>query len=343
MKNNEEEKLKKLNFFKKMWYSITNFEKYPYMAAEGVGRAISYLIGITAIFVIAVSISVVYNSLKSVKEKLINEFPEISYTDNQLQVDSDTSIIIETEEDEGIRKIVIDTKTEDEEEINNYLEELETGILVLKDKIIATNIDGVGGKTEYTYSDVINNLGLNITEFTKKDVLDYINSPQIYLILFLIMFVYLIVIYIFTVLIDAITLSLLGLITSKFVGLRMKYVALFNMSVYALTLSIILNIIYVIVNCFIELTIEYFQVAYIAIAYIYLIAVIFIIKSDFIKKQAELMKIIEEQKHNNQTIEIEEKEEKTKETDKKENEEDGKEEEKEKDNNLGGEPKGSET
>jgi len=343
MENNEEVKIKKLNFFKKMWYSITNFEKYPYMAAEGVGRAISYLIGITAIFVLVVSISVVYKSLNIIEEKLTNEVPEISYSNNQLTVNSDVPIKIETGDTEGIQKIIIDTKTENEEVINTYLEELETGILLLNDKIIAKNIDTVGDKIEYTYSDIINNLGLNITEFTKQDILNYMNSPQMFLVLILTMFIYLVIIYIFTILIDSITLSLLGAITTMFVGLKIKYAALFNMSVYALTLSIILNIIYVIVNCFIQFTIEYFQVAYIAIAYIYLIAVIFIIKYDFIKKQAELMKIIEEQKNKKENNEIEKDEnQEQKENDQEEKEEENK-QENEKDNNLGGEPKGSET
>ena len=32
----EENKTKNINFFKKLWYSITKFEKYPEMAAEGI-------------------------------------------------------------------------------------------------------------------------------------------------------------------------------------------------------------------------------------------------------------------------------------------------------------------
>ena len=348
MENNEEVKLKKMNFFQKIKYSVTDFEEYPYMAAEGVWSAIRYLIGITAIFVIVISICIVYNAINIIKEKLINEFPEIKYSNNQLDVNSNTPIKINEKKIDLIQEIIIDTKIENEEEINGYIENMNKGIILLKDKIILVNKTSEIKSVERTYSDFITDMGLNVTEFNKQDILEYISSPKIYLILSLVMFINLIVMYFITFLIDSITLSLLGLITTIFAGLRLKYSALFNMSVYSLTLSIILNMIYIIANCFLKITIEYFQVAYIGIAYVYLIAVIFIIKSDFIKKQAELMKIIEEQRQKNQRIEINEEqkdntenEEKQKEDEKSRDEE--KKDENGKDNNLGGEPKGAET
>ena len=38
----EKEEVKKISFFKKVWYSITKFEQYPTMAVEGVKKAIKY-------------------------------------------------------------------------------------------------------------------------------------------------------------------------------------------------------------------------------------------------------------------------------------------------------------
>ena len=43
------EKIEKISFFKKVWYSITKFEQYPNMAMEGLKRAIKYLAILTAI------------------------------------------------------------------------------------------------------------------------------------------------------------------------------------------------------------------------------------------------------------------------------------------------------
>ena len=50
---------------------------------------------------------------------------------------------------------------------------------------------------------------------------------------------------------------------------------------------------YVAVNIFVTFNMEYFQVMYVAVAAIYLVAAILILKADFMKKQLELMKIAE--------------------------------------------------
>ncbi len=68
------------------------------------------------------------------------------------------------------------------------------------------------------------------------------------------------------------------------------------MSIYAITLSTLLNAIYIAIRLFIDFDINYFEIMYISVATIYLFAAIFIIKDDCIKQQAELMKIIEVQK-----------------------------------------------
>ena len=50
-KEENEIKQKKLGFFKKIWYSITKFEKYVEMSSEGVGKALKYLLKLVTIFV----------------------------------------------------------------------------------------------------------------------------------------------------------------------------------------------------------------------------------------------------------------------------------------------------
>ena len=55
----EENKTKNINFFKKVWYSITKFDKYPDMATEGIRIAIKYLVIMTAI----VTVFVIINSM----------------------------------------------------------------------------------------------------------------------------------------------------------------------------------------------------------------------------------------------------------------------------------------
>ena len=96
--------------------------------------------------------------------------------------------------------------------------------------------------------------------------------------------------------VNVLLISVFGYLASLFTRIKMRYIALFNMSVYSITLSMLLNIIYVIINIFTRFNIEYFDVMYISVAVIYLFAAIFMIKADFIKKQQELIKISEVEK-----------------------------------------------
>lgn len=157
--------------------------------------------------------------------------------------------------------------------------------------------------------------------------------------------------YFLTTLSNAVFLSLFGYLTTWIAKIKMRFVAIFNMAVYALTLSTILNIIYIAINIFVKFNMQYFQVMYIAVAAIYLVAAIFILKVDFTKKQAELMKIAEAQELVKRQLEEKEEEEarkKEKEQQEKKDKEAQKPKSKEKknkkekeDNNAGEEPEGS--
>ena len=330
----------KMGFFKMVGNSITKIEKYPEMAAQGLGKAVSYLAKIIAILAIVLSLGMMYQAHGLMKEGIAylqNEFPEFSYKDGILDIQSENAITISAE-DSVAGLTIIDTKVEDESQINQYINEITQegeGILVLKDKITVKTYS-VAGTISYLYKDMLEPMG--ITEFVKQDVINYANSNQVinvYISLFITIFIYAFIMYFLTTLSNAIVLSLFGFIASWIARIKMRYVAIFNMSVYALTLSTILN-------TFIPFTMEYFQVMYVAVAAIYLVAAIFILKDEFIKKQIELMKIAEAEAIVKKQMEEKEQEEK----DKKEKEERKKKDEEEKENKKedeknGGEPQGS--
>ncbi len=119
---------------------------------------------------------------------------------------------------------------------------------------------------------------------------------QIYVAFVLTVFVYMFIIYLIQFTLDILLLSLVGYILSKIVSLRLKYKSVFNISAYAMTLSIILCMVYLVVNVFTGFEIKYFEIAYNAISYIYVLTALLIIKSDLIKQQMEVGKIVEEQK-----------------------------------------------
>lgn len=349
----EKEEKTKIGFFQKVWDSITKIEKYPDMAAEGLGRAFSYISKVVAILAIVLCLGTMYQTYQMLQEGihyLQNEFPEFSYKEGVLNVSSEQRLTI-SEDDSYVGRTIIDTNTEEEQTINQYINEIEkagSGMIILKDKVILKN-GAIAGTINYNYKDLLGKIGMN--EFTKQTVIDYANSFQIinlYISVFLTIFIYSFVMYLLTTLSNAVFLSIFGYLTTWMARIKMRFVAIFNMSIYALTLSIFLNIIYIAVNIFIDFNIEYFQVMYVSVAAIYLVAAIFLLKTEFIKRQAELMKIVEAQEIVRK--EIEEKEEKErreqeeKERQKKDKEEQKKQKENEKekkDNKVGEEPQGS--
>ena len=111
-----------------------------------------------------------------------------------------------------------------------------------------------------------------------------------------------------------------------------------NIAIYALTLPILLNAIYITVNIFTKFEIQYFQIMYNAISYIYVVTAILMIKSEMIKQGQELSKLEEEQKKVKEDIE-KEKEDKEEKDPEEQPEEQKKEKKKEKNN--GETPEGS--
>lgn len=202
----------KNGFFKKLWWSISKIEKYPNMAAEGFGRAISYLAKIVLILAIVFCLGIIYQTHGMVQEGidyLQTSFPEFSYKDGILDVSSDEVIRISSE-NSFVGEVIIDTKTDDAEEVNKYIAEVEDvgdGLVILKDKVIVKNSE-IAGDIRYNYKDIASQFNLN--EFNKQDVINYANSSQmisLYISLFLTLLVYAFVMYFLTTLSNAILLS----------------------------------------------------------------------------------------------------------------------------------------
>lgn len=344
----EAEKEEKMNkgFFKKIWYSINKIEKYPELSAEGLGRAIIYLMTLVLIIGVMSSFATVYRTSLKVKEvaKYIDEkIPELTYKEDTLQVGTEEAII---DENENFGKIIVDTKTDDEQQINQYIEETsdeENAVIILKNKLMLKQ-SGTNGTTDYNYKDLFGQMG--ITEFNKQSLLDYLNGNGImnlYFSLFASLLIYTFVIYLINLLFYIIIISIFGYLATMILKLKIRYVAIFNMAIYAITLPALLNIIYIAINAFYPYQISYFEVLYALIASIYIMAAIFILKTEFNKKQGEVQKIVEVEKQIKEENKEENKEEKREKPeskkDKKKKEEQNKEQE-EKDND-GEEPEGS--
>ena len=351
MPENKQQTKKRDGFFKTVLKSIKDFDKYEQFGLEGMGRTCLYLLQMVAIITIIVVAVLIYQFSTTMQSAVIyfnDNVQEMSYTDGILTVNSNQKLEVDTNSTIA-QKIIVDTSDLTDEQIEQYrtdLNDLNSGIILLKDKILIKN-EMLTAITETTYTDILSQY--NITNLDKQSVLDYIyaNQSQVYISVAIVEFIYMFAIYLTSILMDTLILALLGLIVSRIAGMKIKFSACFSMGVHALTLPIILNILYIILNAFTGYTIKYFQIMYTAISYIYMVAAILIIKSDYIKRQMELDKLKSEQekvraeldrhKEEDRKEEEKRKEEKKKQKEKESDEEAGK----QKNSDTGEKPEGS--
>lgn len=343
------EKTKKQGFFKSIKNSIFNFDSYQDFALEEMKRGIFYFLKLAILFsvIIAIVFSVlqVVVTIPNAKNFIASDIPDFSYLNGILDVKSDETVTIDNIADQVL--IIADTKDLDETKINEYKDKInlyDIGVLVLKDKIYLKNSYAGTGLQEIPMSDIGSIYGKN--EFTKQDIVNDINSiNMISLCISLAFTVFLgfFITYLIMSILDIIILALLSNIVAMLLRVRMKVSALVNISVHAMTLPIILLLIYAIVLMTTGFEIKYFNIMYRGIAYIYVITAVFLIRQNLIKQQMELTTIVQKQKELKQQLEEKEKEqqepkEKDEQKDKKEDESNDKKEEK--DNNVGKEANG---
>lgn len=341
METRKVEQENKISFWKKIKISIFKVEEYQKLATQKVSSSIGYLAKLMLIFVFLFSLVITCNFGKvanNVKTYIENEIAEIHFEEDTLKVkpnDENEQAIVAVEDELLNGKIIIDTGELNEEQVTKYEEAVKgysNGIIILKDKMIfKTGITAMS--TTIPYQEISQRY--HIVKLDKQDITNALSGTMIwtiYITFFITMAIYLFIIYFSTVLVDALLYSLLGYITGIFSRLRLKYSATYNIAVHALTLPIILNLAYMIVNQLTGYTIQYFDIMYMAITCIYIITSILMIKSDIIKQQMELSKIISEQEKIKQELarqEQEKKEEEERERIRKEDEKKRQEEKKE--------------
>lgn len=318
----------KLGFFTKIKKAIFNFEEYTKFIAESTKKAISYFIKILLIFSLIVTCALVYQmnievdkAIKVVKE----EFPEFSITNNELQMQDGKDFNYYFED---LNFQVIMSEALETEEINNY----ENCLILLKNKM-TLKYSGYVAEVTYKNAQINNTSTKEIVEFIETQ-----NWKMAYGTIGLAIFIISFIVYSIIFLLDIITLSLLGLISGMLIRTVFKFKDMLKISIYAMTLPIILYLLYIISNILFGITIKYFQIAYNAISYIYIITVLLMIKSDIIKNTQELQKILEEQKKVKEELEKEKQEEQEDKKKEKPKEKEKKPKEDEKEKDTGAEP-----
>lgn len=309
----EQEQPYKMGFFKRIKWAIFHLEDYDLFAVERTKKALGYFIKLIILFTAVICVGIAYQFGENFYQtiNLIDEkMPNFTFNDGKLEAEQDAEILSEK------IGVILVNKSNDAESKEKSLEKIRTytsGILFLEDKI-AVKLPASEGIVIYEYSQLVKQY--NLQNFTKQQAIDYmrsINKVSLYASFYFASFIYLFSIYLITTFMDVILLSILGILTSFIARIKLKYLPTLNISVYSLTLPILLNAIYIVVNCFTGFEIKYFQVMYNAVAYIYIVTAILMIKSEMMKQEIELMKLEEEQKKVKEEIERQKEEEKQKE------------------------------
>jgi len=318
------DKVKQNSFFKQILISIKDFEKYQDFALERMSNSIKYLLKLMLIFGVIVSIAFLYKFINITNkgiEYFKNDIKNLSFESSVLDIEQDEPILLQdVNEFPGI--VIIDTKADiaDTNKIEEYSKKIglyDNGILVLKDRLIIKNVTTTTQST-ILFENLVEKYG--IQDFTKQDIVDNIsfnNLLKVHVFSFIIILIYVFIIYLASVFVDTIVLSVIGILTSKIALLKIRFGNLFNLAVHSLTLPILLNMTYLVVNVLIGFEIKYFNIMYTSVSYIYMVTAILVIRADLTKRQAELMKIVEEQEKIK--AEIEEQKEKDNEEEKKNN------------------------
>lgn len=319
------EKEIRLSFFKRLKMSIFDFDKYHEIAGEGLGRAMMYLVKIILLFSLVISFALTFKFTQIVNgatEYVRNEVPNFSFNDNTFHVESENDVIIENHEYTDFKIILSNAEEYSEDSIRDF-----DGMALVfsKNKIFLKQANGTSIVTQ-TYDKISDSLSLNGLD--KDKVIGFFsgeNGYTIYANIFAVIFITSFLTYFMTAILDTIALSLLGFIVSRIIKLPLKYGAIYSISISAITLPIIINMIYMVVSLFTGFIIPYFTIMYTLISYVYLIAALLIMKSEIIKKKVKIqIEIANKDKKEEDSIETEKKPREQEDKDKKESKKESK-------------------
>lgn len=289
-----EKENRKIGFFSRVKIAVTKLENYGIFLEEKTSIAVKYFFLIVLCLAVVMAVVETYALMQMVEkgmDYIRNELPEFSYADGNLAF----SQKVQAYDDEYDITMIADTEEVSEESLQQYENDIKNvGIIFLKDKAI---YKAGGGLKEYHYGEFSEQYGISsldrealITELEKVGLVGIAVS----LFLLLIFGVY--ILQIVNVFMDWIVIALFAFIVSRICRMNMTMKHTWNISIYALTLSIILSMLYSIAYYVTGFYTEYFRVVYLLVAYVYVVAVILMIKSDLMKQQIEVSKIVEVQK-----------------------------------------------
>lgn len=286
---------KKVGFFSRVKIAVAKLENYSLFLEEKMSVAVKYFFLIVLILSLVIAALQTYNIMQMVNkgyEYMKNELPDFSYENGKLTF---PERIYAYDEEYDIYMIADTGGEMTEDTLTQYRKDIKSiGVIFLKDQLIYKN-----GMTEkqYKYSDLQAQYEMGALDKTKLiQEFDNIGKTTIATTLLIAFVISHYIVQLLSVFMDWMIVAIFAIIAARICRINMNFKHCFNISIYALTLSIILNMIYNIAYSLTGFYTEYFRIVYLLISYVYVVAVILIIKSDLLKQQVEVAKIVEVQK-----------------------------------------------
>lgn len=342
-----EQKKEKIGFFRRLKKAIFELEDYGTFVCEKLTVAFKYFFLLILLVSIIITIFATYDFSKKISKVynyIENELPDFIYSEGKLNF---KDYIEGYDHDYKFRLIINTEENVLQENIKKYRNKIYSdgqGVLLLKDKLICVYSNS---EIELKYIDILKEYNMDIqSQITDKEdlmlALNEIGKSSLIIVYAIVALLSLFITNVILVLSDVCVVAVFGWFAARICGVNFKMNPMIILAIYSLSLSLVLMAIYQCVYTITGFYIEYFNIIYLLIAYVYIIAAIFMVKYDIIKQTEELQKIIEVQKQVREEFDNKQQENDTENT--KTNEENKKEDKETKEESLdeNKEPDGSE-
>lgn len=279
----------KINFLKKIWYSIARPSKYEDLRKQGVGKAIKYIFSIIAILSIILAIIASVLQIDIVKDAisyLDEKLPEVKFKENTLTLENEEAVILD---DSKIIQyfgnvIVINPLLEKQDAINQYKDlatEKNSVIVFLKSEYViisnkynpeSENEEGIENKK---YEDISKNFIKDMSyEYGKKDIIEYLTERTSYTYYIAQYFVVYFGTITFLYFIYIILISTSLWLVTKLSKLKWTFKDSVMNTTYASTLSMMFYVLYMITSYFTNFRISFADIISIVVIFVYLYIII---------------------------------------------------------------------
>ncbi len=305
---------KKIGFFSRIKIAVASLENYSLFVEEKPLIAVKYFFLIVLVLALVISGIQTFDAIQKIQkgyQYVKNEMGDFSYENGTLNF-SEKVYAYDSEYD---FYLIADTTDEiTDEMLQEYKTQVKSsGLIFLQNKVFYKSGNS---EVEYQLADLSKQYGIiTLNKAKLVEEVESIGMMGIGITIFIAVCLSMYIIELVSTFIDWLMITIFSLIVARVCRIHMLWKHGFNISIYALTLSIILSILYNIANYMTGFYTQYFRVVYLLISYVYVVAVILMIKSDLLKQEVEVGRIIQTQKKIHEELQKPEE----KEEDKKEN------------------------